>query len=84
MKRFVRRFFFAITLFPLFFSCKGANKIDISDEKKEKEAFIITFDVTDKKFLKQRIDILDSQINSIVYSLYGLSEEEIEIVERWQ
>lgn len=48
MKRFVRRFFFAITLFPLFFSCKGANKIDISDEKKEKEAFIITFDVTDK------------------------------------
>ena len=36
----------------------------------------------DKKFLKQRIDILDSQINSIVYSLYGLSEEEIKIVER--
>ena len=35
----------------------------------------------DKKFLKQRIDILESQINSIVYSLYGLSEEEIEIVE---
>ena len=35
----------------------------------------------DKKFLKQRIDILDSQINSIVYSLYGLSEEEIKIVE---
>ena len=36
----------------------------------------------DKKFIQQRIDILDSQINSIVYSLYGLSEEEIEIVER--
>ena len=35
----------------------------------------------DKKFLKQRIDILNSQINSIVYSLYGLSEEEIKIVE---
>ena len=35
----------------------------------------------DKKFLTQRIDILDSQINSIVYSLYGLSEEEIKIVE---
>jgi len=35
----------------------------------------------DKKFLKQRIDILDSQINSTVYSLYGLSEEEIKIVE---
>ena len=36
----------------------------------------------DKKFLKHRIEILDSQINYIVYSLYGLSEEEIEIVER--
>ena len=35
----------------------------------------------DKKFLKQRIDILDSQINAIVYSLCGLSEEEIKIVE---
>ena len=35
----------------------------------------------DKKFLQQRIDILDSQINAIVYSLYGLNEEEIKIVE---
>lgn len=35
----------------------------------------------DKKFLQQRIDILDFQINAIVYSLYGLSEEEIKIVE---
>ena len=36
----------------------------------------------DKKFLQQRIDILDSQINTIVYSLYGLSEEEITIIDR--
>ena len=35
----------------------------------------------DKKFLKQRIDILDSKINAIVYRLYGLSEEEIKIVQ---
>ena len=35
----------------------------------------------DKKFLKQRVDILDAQINAIVYSLYGLTEEEIKIVE---
>ncbi|MGP1414518.1 MAG: Eco57I restriction-modification methylase domain-containing protein [Treponema sp.] len=35
----------------------------------------------DKKFLKQRIDILDSQINALVYELYGLTEEEIKIVE---
>ena len=35
----------------------------------------------DKKFLEQRIKLLDSKINSIVYALYGLSEEEIKIVE---
>ena len=35
----------------------------------------------DKKFLTQRIEILDKQINTIVYALYGLSEEEIKIVE---
>lgn len=35
----------------------------------------------DKKFLAQRIEILDNQINTIVYALYGLSEEEIKIIE---
>ena len=35
----------------------------------------------DKKFLEQRIKLLDSKINSIVYALYGLSEEEIKIEE---
>ncbi|MGP1439985.1 MAG: Eco57I restriction-modification methylase domain-containing protein [Treponema sp.] len=35
----------------------------------------------DKKFIQQRIDILDSQINSIVYKLYNLNEKEIKIVE---
>ena len=36
---------------------------------------------SDKKFLQQRVDILDGQINRAVYELYGLSDEEIEIVE---
>ncbi|MGP1439878.1 MAG: TaqI-like C-terminal specificity domain-containing protein [Treponema sp.] len=35
----------------------------------------------DKKFIQQRIDILDSQINSIVYKLYNLNKKEIKIVE---
>ena len=35
----------------------------------------------DKKFLTQRIEILDKQINTIVYALYGLNDEEIKIVE---
>lgn len=35
----------------------------------------------DKKLLEQRIHILDSQINAVVYRLYGLTEEEIKVVE---
>ena len=36
----------------------------------------------DRKMLEQRIQILDSQINTAVYKLYGLTEEEIKVVER--
>lgn len=36
---------------------------------------------TDKKFIQQRISILDEQIDSLVYELYGLTDEEIKIVE---
>ena len=35
----------------------------------------------DKKFLEQRIEILDKKINSTVYSLYGLSEDDIRVIE---
>ncbi len=35
----------------------------------------------DKNLLEQRIQILDSQINAVVYKLYGLTSEEIKIVE---
>ncbi len=35
----------------------------------------------DKKLFKQKIDILDHRIDTLVYQLYGLTEEEIRIVE---
>ncbi|MBM2813698.1 MAG: hypothetical protein HW421_460 [Ignavibacteria bacterium] len=35
----------------------------------------------DKKIINQRIKILDKQIDTLVYELYGLTEEEIKIVE---
>ncbi len=38
---------------------------------------------TDKKLAKQRIDIIDKQIDTLVYELYDLTEEEIKIVE-WE
>ena len=36
---------------------------------------------SDKKFLQQRVDILDKQINTIVYGLYRLTADEVKIVE---
>ena len=36
---------------------------------------------SDKKFLQQRVDILDKQINTVVYGLYGLTVDEVKIVE---
>lgn len=35
----------------------------------------------DKKLYKQKIDIIDNKIDKLVYKLYGLSKEEIEIIE---
>jgi len=36
---------------------------------------------TEKKILKRQIETTDKQIDDLVYELYGLTEEEIQIVE---
>jgi adenine-specific DNA-methyltransferase len=36
---------------------------------------------TDKKLYQQKADILDEQIDALVYELYGLTSEEIQIIE---
>ena len=36
---------------------------------------------SDKAMLKQKIDAIDAQIDALVYELYGLTEEEIKVVE---
>jgi adenine-specific DNA-methyltransferase len=36
---------------------------------------------SDKKHYQQKIDLLDKQIDALVYELYGLTEEEIKVVE---
>ena len=38
-------------------------------------------DETNKKTNSQRIEILDRQIDEVVYNLYGLSADEIKIIE---
>ena len=35
----------------------------------------------DKKLLKKQIEITDNLINHLVYELYGLTDEEIKIIE---
>jgi hypothetical protein len=35
----------------------------------------------DKELFKQKIDIIDSQIDGLVYGLYGLKEDDIKIIE---
>ncbi|MEM4271154.1 MAG: TaqI-like C-terminal specificity domain-containing protein, partial [Candidatus Pacearchaeota archaeon] len=36
---------------------------------------------SDKKFLEQKFELLDSQVDHLVYQLYELTEEEIQVVE---
>ena len=36
---------------------------------------------TEKTLFKKQIDIVDKQIDQLVYKLYGLTDEEIKIVE---
>jgi len=36
---------------------------------------------SDKEYLQRKCDSIDKQINQLVYQLYGLTEEEIKIVE---
>ncbi len=38
----------------------------------------------DKKFHKQKIDILDRKIDKLVYGLYGLTEEEIRVIMNYE
>jgi hypothetical protein len=46
-----------------------------------KEALAEAWTSKDKNFYEQKCDALDRQIDRLVYDLYGLTEEEIAIVE---
>ena len=48
------------------------------DEKRQQHEAITD---SDKAFFQQKIDALDRKIDRMVYNLYGLSEEEIAIIE---
>jgi len=42
----------------------------------------VTKTESDKTYLKRKCATLDKQIDELVYQLYGLTEEEIRIVEK--
>lgn len=46
----------------------------------QKELQFATND-SDKKLLQQKCDLVDKQINKLIYELYGLNEEDISIIE---
>ncbi|EMG12593.1 hypothetical protein LEP1GSC151_0973 [Leptospira interrogans serovar Grippotyphosa str. LT2186] len=46
----------------------------------QKELQFATND-SDKKLFQQKCDLVDKQINKLIYELYGLNEEDISIIE---
>ena len=55
-------------------------KLSLSQESEWEDYF--TQEATKVLALKNETDITDKTINTMVYKLYGLSDEEIEIVEK--
>ena len=64
---------------PLPKSAKKKIKLSLSDEAEWEDYF--TQESKKALDLKAQIDATDKAIDAIVYELYGLSKEEIEIVE---
>jgi len=68
---------------PIFYDENKKNQIiELVDQmilaqKKLKEA---EFD-DDKKVIQKQIEIIDGKIDNLVFDLYGLSEEEVRVVE---
>lgn len=67
--------------------------VDLSQENKEELSYLadkmlklnkqlnITKTPKEKKLLEKQIEMTDQKINQLVYDLYGLTDEEIEIIE---
>lgn len=46
------------------------------------ESVVITAQTAaDREMIQRQIDATDAQINALVYELYGLTEEEVKIIE---
>jgi len=57
---------------------RDKNKSRLEPQKKHHEARMDR----DKELYERQIKIVDAQIDRLVYDLYGLTEDEIEIVEK--
>ena len=59
---------------------KSKIKLSLKEEIEWEEIFIEKKEEVEK--IKNEIEITDKEIDGMVYELYGLSEEEIRVVER--
>lgn len=56
--------------------------LQLADQMLETQSRLLqAFSDEDKKLLEQRAAIIDKQIDRTVYRLYGLTEDEIKVVE---
>jgi hypothetical protein len=60
----------------------GKAKVQLSLEKQEEWMAYFTKKKTEANALQSEIDRIDKEIDKMVYGLYGLTQEEIEIVEQ--
>jgi hypothetical protein len=56
---------------------RDKNKSMLEQQKKHNEARVNR----DKELYERQIKIVDAQIDKLVYDLYGLTEEEVKVVE---
>ena len=48
---------------------------------KDAKSCVSTMSENDKKLYQQKIDLIDKQIDNLVYELYNLTNDEIKIIE---
>lgn len=58
------------------------TSLQLADQMLETQSRLLqAFSDEDKKLLEQRAAIIDKQIDKAVYKLYGLTDDEVKIVE---
>ena len=61
---------------------RSIQHMDLTDKIMDlKQRYHLTNTLTERKLIQQQIDLIDKKINELVYKLYDLTEQEIQIIE---